>query len=110
MAKPTTKPSDRGASPRNPEPGGPPGTRATQRGTKEQLDAGPEGGDPATAFEREEQEKLPPRGDGSQHNQGEDHGARVQDKPEGVADEGELVGAGRQSGGNRGPSAPKESS
>ena len=71
MPKSPFKPSDRGRN--NPEPGPTPGTRAEQRDTDEQL-AAAEAGDDATAFEREEQEHLPPRGEGSQHNQGTNKG------------------------------------
>ena len=72
MTKAHPKPSDRGRN--SPEPGPTPGTRAEQRDTDEQLSTRTSPGDDATAWEREEQEKLPPRGAGSVHNQGEDKG------------------------------------
>ena len=75
MTRSQLKPSDRGRH--TPEPGPAPGTRAEQRDTDEQLASVPDGGDDATAFEREEQENLPPRGEGSQHNQGMDKGPRL---------------------------------
>jgi hypothetical protein len=101
MAKQTTKPSDRGLD--NPEPGPTPGTRAEQRGTAGQMDEGVVSNDPALAFEREQQEHLPPRGEGSQHNQGAEHGVTVRAKPE-EPRERPRNDAGLQSGGDRGPS------
>jgi hypothetical protein len=68
MAKAHPKPSDRGRD--NPEPGPVPGTRAEQRGTEEQLHASDSPPDGPLAWERGEQERLPLRGEGSQHNQG----------------------------------------
>jgi hypothetical protein len=68
MPRSQLKPSDRGRN--TLEPGPAPGTRAEQRDTDEQLVSAHARGDDATAFERDEQEKLPPRGQGSQHNQG----------------------------------------
>ena len=68
MPKSQLKPSDRGRNAL--EPGPAPGMRAEQRDTDEQLVSAHSSGDDATAFERDEQEKLPPRGQGSQHNQG----------------------------------------
>jgi hypothetical protein len=107
MPKNNPKPSDRGRN--NPEPGPTPGSRAIQRDTTEQLDASPEGRDRATEFERTEQTHLPPRGTGSQHNQGEDHGPTVaevkQPSPDRSADARDLgPEPGLQSGGTRGPS------
>jgi hypothetical protein len=113
MPKSEVKPSDRGRN--QAEPGPTPGTRAQQRDTDEQLAAAKDGGDGATAFEREEQEKLPPRGEGSQHNQGPakgptlheteprvespvDEEIRRSDAPAGTPD------AEFHSGGTRGPS------
>ena len=81
MAKNSPKPSDRGRD--NPEPGPTPGTRAIQRDTQAQLSATPERtDDPALEWERSEQERLPPRGTGSVHNQGEDHGPVLAEAPE----------------------------
>jgi hypothetical protein len=107
MQKDNPKPSDRGRD--NPEPGPPPGSRAIQRDTSEQLESAPAGGDPATEFERSEQTHLPPRGTGSQHNQGADHGPTVaevkQPSPDRSADARDLgPEPGLQSGGTRGPS------
>ena len=101
------KPSDRGRN--NPEPGPTPGSRAIQRDTSEQLNSSPEGGDPATEFERAEQMNLPPRGTGSQQNQGADHGPTVdevsQPSPDRSADARDLgPEPGLHSGGTRGPS------
>lgn len=75
MPKSQLKPSDRGRNSHGPGPT--PGTRAEQRDTDEQLAAADARGDAATAFERDEQEKLPPRGQGSQHNQGLSKGPRL---------------------------------
>ena len=108
MQKNNLKPSDRGRN--NPEPGPTPGSRAIQRDTSEQLASSPQGGgDPATEFERTEQAHLPPRGTGSQHNQGEDHGPTVaevkQPSPDRSADARDLgPEPGLHSGGTRGPS------
>ena len=77
MPKSQLKPSDRGRN--SQEPGPTPGTRAEQRDTDEQLVSAQASGDDATAFERDEQEKLPPRGQGSQHNQGLSKGPRLHD-------------------------------
>jgi hypothetical protein len=103
MARSTTKPSDRGRN--NPEPGPPPGGRAEQRDTGEQLrNATPVPPDPAVEWERDEQDRLPPRGTGAQDNQG----SNKYDEPRGdvPADEAPApaVSAGDQSGGTRGPS------
>ena len=68
MPRSQLKASDRGRN--TLEPGPAPGTRAEQRDTDEQLVSAHARGDEATAFERDEQEKLPPRDQGSQHNQG----------------------------------------
>jgi hypothetical protein len=114
MAKDHPKPSDRGRS--SPEPGPTPGTRAAQRDTEEQLEAGRPGGDEALTWEREEQEKLPPRGLGSQHNQGDDKGPTVHEgdpRAESPSDEDArptmrssagTPAAEFHSGGTRGPS------
>jgi hypothetical protein len=107
MQKNNPKPSDRGRN--NPEPGPVPGSRAIQRDTSEQLASTHAGGDPATEFERTEQTHLPPRGTGSQHNQGEDHGPTVAEvtepAPERSADARDLgPEPGLQSGGTLGPS------
>jgi hypothetical protein len=107
MTKNNPKPSDRGRN--NPEPGPVPGSRALQRDTSEQLASSPQDGDPATEFERSEQAHLPPRGTGSQHNQGPDHGPTVgevkQPSPDRSADARDLgPEPGLQSGGTRGPS------
>lgn len=103
MAKGTTKPSDRRGN--NPEPGPQPGGRAEQRGTAEQLDSAAAPGEPAVDWERDEQERLPPRGTGNQANQGggKPTSARradekpVENSPAPASSEGE------QSGGTRGP-------
>ena len=107
MQKSNPKPSDRGRD--NPEPGPPPGSRSIQRDTTEQLQADHPTGDPATEFERTEQDHLPPRGTGSIHNQGEDHGPTVAEvkepAPERSADARDLgPEPGLHSGGTRGPS------
>jgi hypothetical protein len=98
-----------------------PGTRAEQRDTDEQLATAAGHGDPATAWEREEQEKLPPRGAGNQHNQGEDKGPALHESGDvriaSPADEEAGAGASARataaagtpaaefhSGGTRGPS------
>src|SRR5437867_10354610 len=84
MAKSMIKPSDRGRN--NPDPGPPPGGRAEQRDTAEQLQqATPVAPDPAVEWERDEQELLPPRGTGSQDNQGGNRYAGP--RPEGPGDE-----------------------
>jgi|SRR4051812_36251915 len=117
MAKVHPKPSDRGRN--SPEPGPTPGTRASQRDTDEQLGAGG-GGDEATAWEREEQERLPPRGEGNQHNQGAEKGPTLHaanprtDSPADEEISREEIDAGHvnagtpaaefHSGGTRGPS------
>ena len=103
MAKLHPKPSDRGRN--SPEPGPTPGTRAAQRDTDEQLSTGRTGDDEALAWERDEQEKLPPRGDGSQHNQGEDKGPTLHETSPRVEDPTSVNAAvPLQSGGSRGPS------
>lgn len=104
MAKPTTKPSDRGRN--TPEGGPPPGSRAGQRSTVEQLEEGQVSDDPALQFERDEQERLPPRGTGAQQNQGRDHGPTVASsgKREPTTDVPVGDDDGLQSGGTRGPS------
>lgn len=109
MAKNLIKSSDRGRN--SPEPGDPPGSRASQRSTEEQL-AAPEPSavsDPAVEWERSEQDKLPPRGQGSQQNQGEERGPMIGEGATGPADVGGSVATGApapglQSGGTRGPS------
>jgi hypothetical protein len=112
MTKPHPKPSDRGRN--SPEPGPTPGTRAEQRDTDEQLEAGRAGGEDSLAWERDEQEKLPPRGAGSQHNQGADKGPLLHDQSPRAESPAEVeppaVGpagtpaAEVHSGGTRGPS------
>jgi hypothetical protein len=81
----------------------PPGNRSEQRATREQLDDDPHPAraDEPTAWERELQEQLPPRGAGSQHNQGDDKDPQtVRDEvPEDVVPEPEVV---TQAGGPRG--------
>jgi hypothetical protein len=115
MPKSQLKPSDRGRN--NTEPGPTPGTRAEQRDTDEQL-AAAETGDEATAFEREEQEHLPPRGEGSQHNQGTNKGPSLHEtapRVESPVDEevrridapAGSPAAEFHSGGTRGPSRDK---
>jgi hypothetical protein len=108
MTKPHPKPSDRGRN--SPEPGDTPGTRAGQRDTEEQLEAGHRTSDPALAWERDEQEKLPPRGEGSQHNQGADAGPTIESgSPRREETGGEPV-VGAHTGGTRGPSNDNRSS
>ena len=107
MPKNHPKPSDRGRN--NPEPGPAPGSRAIQRDTSVQLEEGRSGGDPATAWERTEQEHLPPRGSGDIHNQGADHGPTVAEAPQVTPDrsaDARDIGPepGLHSGGTRGPS------
>jgi hypothetical protein len=110
MAKTMLKPSDRGRN--NPEPGPTPGTRAEQRGTIDQLEAAPEHtDDPAVEWERSEQVRLPPRGEGSQHNQGEarvpaiaDLGLHEEPRAREESPAALTVVPGLQSGGTRGPS------
>jgi len=113
MPKSQVKPSDRDRN--RPEPGPTPGTRAEQRDTEEQLESADSRGGAATAFEREEQEKLPPRGAGSQHNQGPAKGPTLHEtapRAESPSDEeirGTAAPAGTpaaefHSGGTRGPS------
>jgi len=112
MPKSQLKPSDRGRN--TPEPGPTPGTRAEQRDTDEQLAAAGASGDTATAFERDEQEKLPPRGAGSQHNQGRSKGPRlnetaprteslVEEEVKGIRAPAGTPAAEFHSGGTRGP-------
>jgi hypothetical protein len=103
MSKPHPKPSDRGRD--NPEPGPPPATRAEQRDTAEQLENDCSPADGPLAWERGEQEKLPPRGEGSQHNQGDERGPtlRESDRPTEPPTAGGRE-PGLQSGGNRRPS------
>jgi hypothetical protein len=101
MTRSHPKPSDRGRN--SPEPGPPPGTRAEQRDTEEQLETAHGTTDEALAWEREEQEKLPPRGEGSQHNQGADAGPTVASgSPR--SEDVPTIAPGLQSGGTRGPS------
>jgi hypothetical protein len=101
MTRSRPKPSDRGRD--NPEPGPVPGTRASQRDTEEQL-AAAHRGDDATEWERSEQENLPPRGEGSQHNQGRDRSETLATRHVSGGPEPSADAAGLQSGGNRGPS------
>jgi hypothetical protein len=103
MAKTQGKTSSRGRE--GPEPGPPPGGRAEQRSTREQLPDSSAGGDPATAWEREEQEHLPSRSTGSQRNQGADkqtQGEEPDERAESDAAPSSLEG--EQSGGDRGSS------
>jgi hypothetical protein len=103
MTKPHPKPSDRGRN--SPEPGPTPGTRAEQRDTDEQITPTSASGDQALAWERDEQEKLPPRGAGSQHNQGEDKGPTLHAGPPRVEEPlASVPPAGLHTGGTRGPS------
>ena len=103
MAKPHPKPSDRGRN--SPEPGPTPGTRSEQRDTEEQLAAARATGDEPLSWEREEQEKLPPRGEGSQHNQGSDKGATLRSGAPRAEDAPTTVpSTGLHTGGTRGPS------
>ena len=102
MTRSYPKPSDRGRN--SPEPGPPPGARAEQRDTEEQLETGRATTDEALAWEREEQEKLPPRGQGSQHNQGADAGPTVVSGSPRWEAAPAAVPPGLQSGGTRGPS------
>jgi hypothetical protein len=106
MAKPLTKPSDRGRD--NPEPGDTPGTRSSQRGTVAQLEREEPGGDPAVEWERSEQDKLPPRGAGSQRNQGDDKEPTVAEVGEDAVAGPDIPAAtsdaGLQLGGDKGPS------
>ena len=104
--RPLSKPSDRGRD--NPEPGPVPGTRAVQRSTAAQLEDHDPGGDPATEWERSEQDKLPPRGAGSQHNQGDDREPTVAEVGEDALEAPDVPADnsrdGLQLGGDRGPS------
>ncbi len=113
MPKSQLKASDRGRN--SPEPGPTPGTRAEQRDTEEQLAAADARGGAATAFERDEQENLPPRGAGSQYNQGMSKGPRLHEATprteSAVEEEVRSIGAPAgtpaaefHSGGTRGPS------
>ncbi len=102
MTRPHPKPSDRGRN--SPEPGPPPGARAQQRDTEEQLETGHRTADEALSWEREEQEKLPPRGEGSQHNQGADAGPTVASGSPRAEDVAITAVSGLHSGGTRGPS------
>jgi hypothetical protein len=107
MAKSTSKPSDRGRN--SPEPGPTPGTRAEQRDTTPQMTSGQPSDDPALEWERSEQEKLPPRGTGNIHNQGEDHEATIVEAHGMNRDSMDAGGenldlAGTHTGGTRGPS------
>ena len=106
MAKEQTKPSDRGRN--TPEPGSVPGHRAEQRDTEEQLrEREGEGAEKPLGWQWSEQERLPPRGEGSQQNQGEDKqrtDVRSQaGEPEGPVAAG-VTPAGMHTGGTRGPS------
>src|SRR5687768_17726973 len=104
MAKKRTNPSDRGRN--TPEPGPVPGHRAEQRDTAEQLrEREGEGADQPLGWQWSEQERLPPRGEGSQQNQGEDkQTARAQaGEPEGPVAQG-VTPPGMHTGGTRGPS------
>ena len=111
------KSSDRGNPPQNPEPPGPPATRSDPRGTVAQIDDAPPSGaedDPALAWERDLQKELPPRGMGSQRNQGEGrHTPTVAEVgPEEADDLTEPtspVDEGLQTGGSRGESNQAQS-
>jgi hypothetical protein len=73
----------------------------------DEVDQDP-GGDPATEWERSEQDKLPPRGAGSQHNQGEDREPTVAEVGEDAVAGPDLpigAGDGLQLGGDRGPTS-----
>jgi hypothetical protein len=106
MAKEQSKPSDRGRN--TPEPGPVPGHRAEQRDTAEQLrgSEGP-GAEQPLGWQWSEQERLPPRGVGSQQNQGEDKQTTVARsgvaEPEGPVAQG-ATPPGLHTGGTRGPS------
>ena len=105
MTKPHPRPSDRGRE--NPEPGPAPGTRAAQRDTDEQLAAHHDAGQDALEWERAEQERLPPRGEGSQKNQGEARGPSIHDASSPRRDDDTASPPtdldGLHSGGNRRP-------
>lgn len=82
----------------------PPGSRAVQRDSRTQLeeDGHPARPDEPTAWERELQDRLPPRGDGSQHNQGEDKATQtVHDEV--AEDRGPAPSTIAHTGGTRGP-------
>ena len=103
MPKNYPKPSDRGRN--SPEPGPTPGTRSEQRDTDEQLAMGHSTDDEALSWERDEQENLPPRGEGSQHNQGGDKGPTLHETTPRKDDPMPPVPPGEfHMGGTRGPS------
>ena len=107
MAKEQIKPSDRGRN--TPEPGPVPGHRAEQRDTEEQLRERPgEGADQPLGWQWSEQERLPPRGEGSQQNQGEDKVTPTVTRSESREPEGPIAAGatppGLHTGGTRGPS------
>jgi hypothetical protein len=82
----------------------PPGSRSVQRDSRTQLEEGrqPARAEDPTAWERQLQNRLPPRGDGSQHNQGEDKDPRTINDEE-VEDRGPAASTISQTGGTRGP-------
>ena len=74
---------------------------ASQPDAGQQRDDG--GPDPAIAWERDEQERLPPRGAGSQHNQGEEKNPIVEEVKAFAGEEADdAPGDGLQLGGTRG--------
>ena len=98
-----TKRSDRAGS--RSDPGPPAGGRAEQRGTVDQL--GPEAArrhEPSTEWERNEQERLPPRGTGGQDNQGRGRQQGPLPATPGNEEGPPASKEGVQSGGMRGPS------
>jgi hypothetical protein len=107
MATKKNRPDRSGAGVKMPDPQAdnlPPGSRSVQRDSRTQLeeDRHPAREDEATAWERELQNRLPPRGDGSRHNQGEDKDTRT--ISEDVAeDRGPAASLIAQMGGTRGP-------
>lgn len=83
----------------------PSGSRSVQRDSRTQLeeDRHPARPDEPTAWERDLQNRLPPRGDGSQHNQGEDKERRtIEDEL--AEDRGPAASTISHTGGTRGPS------
>ena len=85
----------------NPEPSGPPGSRAGQRETEGQLSQGRVSADDALAWEREEQERLPPRGTSVSDPPS---AAAERQPPEEAPTAGDEVDENLQVGGSRGPS------
>jgi hypothetical protein len=83
----------------------PPGSRSVQRDSRTQLeeDRHPARPDEPTAWERDLQDRLPPRGGGSQHNQGENkETATVEDEI--TEDRAPAATTVPHTGGTRGPS------